>query len=71
MKIGQVQSLTLTVSDSKFNQKKIDTLYNVISQSKLKGFTFINVAGMFDCEDDEYSDFEGRMKKFKQMGIIS
>ena len=43
----------------------------MVSQKGLRSFTFINLAAMFDLEEDEYSGFEERMKKFKTLKVMT
>jgi hypothetical protein len=49
---GTVVNLTLRVTDNKFNAEKCRALYDIISRSSLKGFSFWNVAGFYDIESD-------------------
>lgn len=56
--LPNIQTLSLTVIDNRFNKEKCQILYNILSQSQLKGFTFINNASCHDLESDEYSNFE-------------
>lgn len=34
--------------DNRFNKEKAQILYNILSQSQLKGFTFVNSANSYD-----------------------
>ena len=72
VKISSLQNLTLTVTDNTFDQQKINLLYEIISTSNLKAFTFINLAGMYDYSSaNQYSEFFNRMKAFKKLPIIT
>ncbi len=69
--LPNIQTLSLTVFDNRFNRDKCQILYNILSQSQLKGFTFINNADCYDLESDEYSNFEENMRPIKKLPIMS
>lgn len=46
--LPNLQTLALTVNDNRFNKEKAQILYNILSQSHIKGFTFINGAMNID-----------------------
>ena len=47
-------------------------LCKFVSESSLKGFTFVNSAGGYDYHDNEYSDFQQNMLPIKQnAGLIA
>ena len=45
-------------------------IYNLVAQSRIKGFTFINQAGMYDYNEREYSDFDRNMKPIKRLSHV-
>ncbi len=50
--LPNLQTLALTVVDNRFDQKKAQILYNILSQSHIKGFTFVNGAMNIDFESN-------------------
>ena len=47
-------------------------LYNILASApQLKGFTFANIAKMYDYDSNEYSKFKENMKPIKQLRIMS
>ena len=62
-----VTKLSLTVLDNCFNADKANILYNMLSNSQVKGFTFIKTAEMMDYKDSEYSDFKTNMFPIKRL----
>jgi hypothetical protein len=52
-----LQSLVISVTDNRLTKQKCQILYELLSRSHLKGFTFINQAMNFDFEHNEYSGF--------------
>ena len=64
--------MTISVADNAIDQQKINLLYDMVSRSQLRSFTFANTAGMFDMtQNKEYSEFFNRMKVFKKLNIIT
>lgn len=53
-----IQTITLNVNDNRFNKTKAQILYDMLSRSRLRGFTFVNSAMYFDYENNEYSNFK-------------
>jgi hypothetical protein len=43
-----LQTLTMTVIDNRLNTAKAQMLYDLLSRSRLKGFTLVNSAQYFD-----------------------
>jgi len=43
-----LNNVTLTIIDNTFNAEKAMILYNLLAESRIKGFTFINGAGNYD-----------------------
>ena len=66
-----IQTLVLCVTDNRLNKQKCQVLYELLSRSHLKGFTFINMAMNFDFEANEYSNFVENMRPIKQLPISS
>ena len=62
-----MKNLTLTVVDNCFTANKANILYNLLSNSGLSGFTFINVAMAFDFNNNEFSNFQTNMAPVKNM----
>jgi hypothetical protein len=52
-----LQTLVISVTDNRLTKQKCQILYDLLSRSQLKGFTFINRALNFDFEHNEYSGF--------------
>ena len=50
--LPNLQALALTVVDNRFDKKKAQILYNILSQSHIKGFTFVNGAMNIDFESN-------------------
>ncbi len=47
-------------------------LYNSLSRSSsIKGFTFVNMAGATNYNNNEYSDFKTNMAPIKQLPIVT
>ena len=59
--------MTLTVVDNCFNANKANILYNILSNSSMKGFTFINAATAFDYNNNEFSHFEANMAPIRNL----
>ena len=67
-----LRNITLRVVDNTFDIQKADMLCKFVSESSLKGFTFVNSAGGYDYHDNEYSDFQQNMLPIKQnAGLIA
>lgn len=45
---SNIRNLTLRVTDNTFDAQKANILYNGMTQSRIKGFTFINMCGAYD-----------------------
>lgn len=50
-KAPNINNITLTLTDNTFNGEKAMILYNLLLQSRIRGFTFINAAGMYNFND--------------------
>jgi hypothetical protein len=61
----------LTVNDNMFDSNKSSTLYQLVSESRINGFTFINEAGEYNFSNREYSDFTNNMKAFKMLANLT
>lgn len=48
LKAPNIRNLTLTVTDNNFNNAKARVLFNGLTESRVKGFTFVNAAGNYD-----------------------
>lgn len=66
-----MRSLTFVVMDSTFDQAKARLLYDMLSRSSLKGFTFTNTASPNNYNNNEWSDFKDNMKPIKSLPILS
>lgn len=64
---SSVRNLTLTVVDNLFGSQKASILYDIISQSRINGFTFINMAGDYNFAGNENSSFVANMRPIKQL----
>lgn len=53
----EMKIFTLIVTDSTFDEEKAKVLYEIVSQSGLRMFTFINCAPNVDFQGTEYSNF--------------
>ena len=60
-------NMTLKVVDNCFNANKANILYNILSNSQMKGLTFINVAMAFDYNNNEYSNFEANVAPIRNL----
>ena len=47
-----LRNITLRVVDNTFDLQKADLLCKLVSESRLKGFTFVNSAGGYDYHDN-------------------
>jgi hypothetical protein len=65
-----IKNVTLTVVDSTFDANKANILYNLLSESRLRGFTFINGAGAYDFNGRENSDFIKNMRPIKMLNNV-
>ena len=59
--------MTLTVVNNCFSANKASILYNILSNSSMKGFTFINAAMAFDYNNNEYPHFEANMAPIRNL----
>lgn len=48
LKAPNIRNLTLTITDNNFNNAKARVIYNSLTESRVKGFTFVNMAGNYD-----------------------
>ena len=64
---GSLTNMTLTVVDNCFSANKANILYNILSNSSMKGFTFINAATAFDYNNNEFSHFEANMAPIRNL----
>ena len=64
-KSPSLRNVSLTVIDSTFENTKSSILYQMVSESRISGFTFINQAGDWNFLKNEYSDFTRNMKPIK------
>ena len=66
-----MRSLTFVVLDSTFDQTKARLLYDMLSRSSLKGFTFTNLASPNNYLNNEWSDFKDNMKPIKSLPMLT
>ncbi len=66
-KSPNLRNVSLTVIDSTFDNSKSSILYQMVSESRINGFTFINQAGDWNFLKSEYSDFSRNMKPIKML----
>ena len=66
-----MRSITLVVTDSTFDRTKAKVLYDMLSRSAVKGFSFINMASNNNYENNEWSDFKYNMKPIKNLPILT
>jgi hypothetical protein len=67
-----IKNITLTVVDNTFDANKANILYNLLSESRVRGFTFINRAEDYDFNSRENSDFVKNMRPIKTLkNVIS
>ena len=69
--LPNLRNLTLKITDNGFGREKIDLLYNMVEKSDLQSFTLVNLAGMYNASDDEFSEFKERMRRFKNLKVIT
>jgi len=62
-----LKNLSLTICDNTFNAEKANILLEMISKSRLRGFTLINTAGDYNFNGNENSDFPNYMQPFKKL----
>ena len=46
-------------------------MYDMLSRSSLKGFTFTNLASPNNYLNNEWSDFKGNMKPIKSLPMLT
>lgn len=69
---SSIQVLTVSVVDNYLNGAKCQILYETLSRSRLKGFTFINNTGHYDMtNNNEYSNFIDNMRPLKKLPIAT
>lgn len=69
---SSLQVLTISVVDNYLGPQKCQILYEMLSRSRLKGFTFVNGAGHYDMtKNNEYSNFINNMKAIKKLPIAT
>jgi hypothetical protein len=66
-----LRNVTLTVVDNNFDQAKARILFNLLAESQVRGFTFINNAGNFDYQSNEYSQFVANMIPIKKLNNVT
>lgn len=66
---SSADELYLMVQDNSFNKMKADILFDAISHSKIKNFSFINVAQGFNCDGSNFSNFKDYMRPFKSLPL--
>lgn len=57
--------LYLMLQDNFFNRSKSEVLLETLQSSKIKNLVINNVAGGFDADGSNFSNFEEYMKPFK------
>ena len=62
---ASLRNVTLNVTDNCFNDQKAALLCQALQESRIAGLTFINGAGEYDFNDNEYSHFKGNMLPIK------
>jgi hypothetical protein len=68
---SSIKAVTLTVLDSTFDSQKAKLLYNMLSRSSVKGFTFTNLASPNNFNSDEWTEFKAHMIPIKSLPIMS
>lgn len=68
---SSVDEFYLMVQDNTFNKMKAEALCDALSRSKIKNFSFTNMALGFDCEGSNFSDFDQYMRPFKSLPMRS
>ena len=49
---AKISNVTLQVTDNTFDQEKAQILFNILQSSRVKGFTFVNLAENYDCHNN-------------------
>ena len=65
-----LRNITISVIDNNFDDVKARILYNLLAESRVRGFTFINAAATYDYLNREYSDFVKNMRPIKTLSNI-
>ena len=53
-----MKTITLNVVDNCFNANKAQILFEYVADGSLTGFVFVNHAGPYDFNSNEYSSFD-------------
>ncbi len=68
---SSIKTVTMTVIDSTFDSQKAKLLYDMLSRSSVKGFTFTNLASANNFNSDEWTEFKAHMIPIKSLPIMS
>lgn len=66
-----LKNITISVVDNNFDEGKARILYNLLAESRVRGFTFINGAGNYDFLSNEYSNFVANMRPIKTLSNVT
>jgi len=69
-KAPNIRNVTMTVTDNTFDANKANIIYNLLAESRLRGFTFINGAMDFNVNGRENSDFVSNMRPIKSLNNV-
>lgn len=71
LRAPNLRNITINVTDNNFDQGKARILYNLVSESRVMGFTFINRAMNYDYLGNEYSQFAANMRPIKTLSNVT
>jgi hypothetical protein len=71
LRAPNLRNITISVVDSNFDDVKARILYNLLVESRVRGFTFINAAGNYDYLNREFTDFVKNMRPIKTLSNVT
>ena len=71
LRAPNLRNITISVADSNFDDVKARILYNLLVESRVRGFTFINTAGNHDYLNREFTDFVKNMRPIKTLSNVT
>jgi hypothetical protein len=66
-----LKNITINVVDNNFDEAKARILCSMLSESRVRGFTFINGAGDYNFLSNEYSNFVSNMRPIKTLSNVT
>ncbi len=71
LRAPNLKNITINVIDNNFDEGKARILYNMLAESRVRGFTFVNGAGHYNFLGNEYSNFVANMRPIKSLSNVT